>query len=263
MRKESRQHEQHHTQTPQQPQLQATEELKIREKLPKNELSPSTNQEDPMGGRKSQVLGIRTKTPMRTTAQTTTSKPKQEEEQQEPPDQEQTSPQDPKPAQELQGAQLPQISITPPTGGKPADPKRNKLQRQTRRSRQQTEEPGRSWGKPKTGDAPRKNLMVHIGKCQPEEPESNANHPMPDGEEDQNYVNIQTAEGREVARLQIDNSNRRPIRKKLNLTRDSIPEPPRMMRNAPKYYTAAKLLPRQVRKFDIRNPGPYQKIWRR
>ena len=63
--------------------------------------------------------------------------------------------------------------------------------------------------------------------------------------DNRNYVTTQTAGGRYEAIPQIDNANNSPIQRKLNLTRYGIPEPPRMMRNLPKFYTAGKLLPRK------------------
>ena len=33
------------------------------------------------------------------------------------------------------------------------------------------------------------------------------------------------------------------------------------MRNIPRFYTKKKLLPRQVLKYDSREPGPYQQLW--
>ena len=34
------------------------------------------------------------------------------------------------------------------------------------------------------------------------------------------------------------------------------------MRNGPIFYTTKKLIQRQVLKYDISEPGPYQKLWR-
>ena len=79
--------------------------------------------------------------------------------------------------------------------------------------------------------------------------------------QEQYYVTIRTREGRYEAGLIIDNTNNCPMQKKLNMARYRIPEHPRLMRNIPKFYTTKKLLHRQVRKFDIREPGPYQQLW--
>ena len=51
---------------------------------------------------------------------------------------------------------------------------------------------------------------------------------------------IQTTEGIYEERLTSDNSNNCPIQQKMHRTRYIISEPPRMMRNVPKYYTAKK-----------------------
>ena len=57
----------------------------------------------------------------------------------------------------------------------------------------------------------------------------------------QHYVTIQNNDGRYEERLIIDNPNSYPNQKqKLQLTRYRSPEPPRLMRNIPKFYTAKK-----------------------
>ena len=59
----------------------------------------------------------------------------------------------------------------------------------------------------------------------------------------QNYATTQTAEGRYVAVLNIDNASNCPLRRKLHLTGYSIPEPNRIMRNIPKFYAAKDYCP--------------------
>ena len=86
---------------------------------------------------------------------------------------------------------------------------------------------------------------------------------MPGRADEQHYVAIHTEEGRYDAGLAVDNPNNFPRRGKMSIGRYIISEPPSMMRNVPKYYIAEKLLRRQARKCDIRNPGPYQTLWNR
>ena len=76
-------------------------------------------------------------------------------------------------------------------------------------------------------------------------------------------VTIQTTEGQYETTLIVDNSNNCPIQQKLGLTRYRILEPPRMMRNIPKYYTTRNLPAGQTLKFDIRNPDPGRQLWNR
>ena len=155
----------------------------------------------------------------------------------------------------------PQITTTPPTEGRPANQEKNRLQRQPRRSRQQTKETGRPETNTTTGDTSNKNSPNNIERRRSvEEPSNNSNQSIPDRAEDQRYVTIQTSEGGYDSRLRIDNSNRCPPRGKLNIARCIIPAPPRMTHNAPKYYADKKLPPPQVLNFDIRNPGPCQKL---
>ena len=52
------------------------------------------------------------------------------------------------------------------------------------------------------------------------------------------YVTIQNDGRRYEAGLVVDNSNNCPLQKQLRSTRYRIPEPPRLMRNKPKFYTA-------------------------
>ena len=57
--------------------------------------------------------------------------------------------------------------------------------------------------------------------------------------------------------------NQLPAMEKLNITRFCAPEPPRHMRNLPKFYAAKGMRPRRLPKFDIIDPGPYRRLWRR
>ena len=81
--------------------------------------------------------------------------------------------------------------------------------------------------------------------------------------DNQNYATTQTAGKTYEALLKLDTAINCPFQRKLTLSRCCIPEPPRLMRNIPKFYTANKLLPIHALKFDIRTPGPSRKIWRR
>ena len=54
-------------------------------------------------------------------------------------------------------------------------------------------------------------------------------------------ITIQTTEGQYETILTVDNSNNCPLQQKLGLARYRISEPPRMMRNIPKYYTTKNL----------------------
>ena len=59
-----------------------------------------------------------------------------------------------------------------------------------------------------------------------------------------------------------DNS-KNPTIQKMTRARYIISEPPRMMRNISKYYTAKNVQNRQVLKFDIRNADPSRQLWNR
>ena len=76
-------------------------------------------------------------------------------------------------------------------------------------------------------------------------------------------ITIQTAEGQYEAILRVDNTNNCPLQEKLGMTRYSIPEPPEMMHNIPKYHTTKKLLSGQVLKIDISRPDPGRQLWNR
>ena len=76
-------------------------------------------------------------------------------------------------------------------------------------------------------------------------------------------ITIHTTEGQYEAILRVDNTNNCPLQEKLGLTRYRISEPPRMMRNIPKYHTTKKLPAGQVLKFDISRPDPDRQLWSR
>ena len=59
-----------------------------------------------------------------------------------------------------------------------------------------------------------------------------------------------------------DNS-KNPTIQKMTRARYIISEPPRMMRNISKYYTAKNVQNRQVLKFDTRKPDPIRQLWNR
>lgn len=81
--------------------------------------------------------------------------------------------------------------------------------------------------------------------------------------EERHYVTIQNAEGSYGEMLIVDNSNNYPLQKQIRTARYRIQESPRLMRNVPKFYPAKELAQSQVLKFDIRDPGPFGRIWHR
>ena len=68
------------------------------------------------------------------------------------------------------------------------------------------------------------------------------------------HVTIQNTEGGYEERSIVGYANNFPLQKQLHLARYRIAGPPRTMRNIPNFYTAKKLMTRQVLKFDIRDP---------
>ena len=76
-------------------------------------------------------------------------------------------------------------------------------------------------------------------------------------------VGIQTTAGSYDARFAVDNSNRCPILKRMNIARYIISKSPYVRRNAPKYYITSNLPEKQVLKFDIRNPETGRQLWNR
>ena len=80
--------------------------------------------------------------------------------------------------------------------------------------------------------------------------------------EEQYYVTIQNAEGSYEERLIVENPNNCPPQKQLQQNRYRIPEPPRLMRDIPKFFAKKKLIQRQVLQFDAREPGLSGRIWR-
>lgn len=85
---------------------------------------------------------------------------------------------------------------------------------------------------------------------------------MPKETAEPQYLTIQNDEGIYEARVAVADSNNFPLQTKLRITRYRIPEPPRLMRNIPKFYTSKELLRRHVLKFDIRDPRPNHQLWK-
>ena len=81
--------------------------------------------------------------------------------------------------------------------------------------------------------------------------------------EEPHYVTIQTSAGSYEEGLIVDKSNNCPLLERHNITRYRIPEQPLLMRNIQKFYTAKKLPPRHVLKFDIQGPAPHHRLWRK
>ena len=74
---------------------------------------------------------------------------------------------------------------------------------------------------------------------------------------------IRTTEGRYDAAISDGDTNNFHLQKQLKLTRYSIREPPRAVRNIPMFHTSGQLQTGKVLKFDIRNPYPGRQMWNR